>query len=79
MDLTNNKELILAIFIVMIILINVWLFTSLKKNKSNQTFHILKKSTDVLKDPFKKEYQDINELSRMIKELDNNDKNKENL
>lgn len=71
MDFSINKELVLIIFILAIILINVGLFSALRKNKSGSSIQILKNSFNVVKDPFKKENQQIDELSNLIKELEN--------
>ena len=79
MDLSAYKELFLIMFIVLAIATNVWLFTSFKKNKSESSFHILRKSADTLRDPFKKENQDLEELSLLLKNIKNETINKENI
>jgi hypothetical protein len=79
MELSAYKELFLILFIILVLATNVWLFTSIKKNKSESTFHILKKSTDTLRDPFKKENKDLEELSLLVKNIKNETVNKENL
>ncbi len=76
-------------FIVLVLATNVWLFTSIKKiksdgsfhilKKSDGSFHILKKSADTLRDPFKKENTDLEELSLLVKNIKNETINKENL
>jgi hypothetical protein len=57
----------------------VWLFSSFKKNKSEGSIHILKKSANTLRDPFKKENKDLEELSLLVKNIKNETINKENL
>lgn len=76
MDILRNKELFLGIFIVVIILINVSLFSALRKNKSGSTMQILKTSFSSVKDPFKKENEQMEELSQLINELQNKNTNK---
>lgn len=77
MNLSSYKELFLILFIILVLATNVWLFTSIRKNKSESTFHILKKSAETLRDPFKKEYKDLEELSLLVKNINN--ENEENL
>jgi hypothetical protein len=77
MDLSAYREVFLILFIVLVLATNVWLFTSFKKNKSESTFHILKKSGETLRDPFKKEKKDLEELSLLVKNIKN--QNEENL
>jgi archaellum component FlaG (FlaF/FlaG flagellin family) len=89
MELSAYKELFLIMFIVLVLATNVWLFTSIKKiksdgsfhilKKSDGSFHILKKSADTLRDPFKKENTDLEELSLLVKNIKNETINKENL
>ena len=79
MELPFSKELILAIFIIMIIAINIWLFSSLNKNNSQSTFQILKKSAETLRNPFKKENENLEELSRIVKNFSSDEKNKEKI
>ena len=79
MELSAYKELFLILFIVLVVAMNVWLFTSLKNKKLDSSLHILKKSADTLRDPFKKENKDIEELSLLLKNINNETKNKENL
>jgi hypothetical protein len=79
MNLSSYKELFLILFIVLILATNVWLFTSIKKNKSEGSIHILKKSANTLRDPFKKENKDLEELSLLVKNIKNETINKENL
>ncbi len=76
MDFLSNKELFLGIFIVAIILINVILFSALRKNKSGSSMQILKSSFSSIKDPFKKENEQVEELSQLINELQNKNTNK---
>jgi len=66
MDLSNFKEIIAILFILIIFLLNIWLFTAFKKNKST-SLDILRKSTETLRNPFKQENQKIDELSNLIK------------
>lgn len=70
MDFSGSKEVVLFIFILAIILINIGLFSALRKNKSGSSLEILKNSFIVAKDPFKKENQQIDELSNLVKELE---------
>ncbi len=70
MDFSVNKELVLIIFVLAIILINVGLFSALRKNKSGSSREILRKSFNVAKDPFRKENQQLDELSDLVKELE---------
>jgi len=79
MELSTFKELFLILFIVMVVATNLWLFTSIKKSKSQSSMHILKKSTDVLRDPFKKGNKDLEELSLLVKNIKNENNNEENL
>ena len=79
MNLSAYKELFLVLFIVLVLATNVWLFTSIKKNKSEGSIHILKKSANTLRDPFKKENKDLEELSLLVKNIKNETINKENL
>lgn len=69
MNLSTYQGLIVALFIIMIIAINIWLFTSIKNNKTQSTFNILKKSAETLRDPFKQENKDIEELSVLVKKI----------
>lgn len=79
MELSAFKEFFLILFIVMILATNLWLFTSIKKSKSQSSYHILKKSADVLRDPFKKGNKDLEELSLLVKNIKNENNNEENL
>jgi len=79
MELSAYKELFLILFIVLVLAMNVWLFTSIKNKNSDSSFHILKKSADTLRDPFKKENKDLEELSLLVKNIKNETKSKENL
>lgn len=79
MDLSAYKELFLIMFIILVLATNVWLFTSFKKNKSEGSFHILRKSADTLRDPFKKENEDLEELSLLVKNVKKETINKESL
>jgi hypothetical protein len=79
MNLSAYKELFLILFIVLVLATNVWLFTSIKKNKSEGSIHIFKKSANALRDPFKKENKDLEELSLLVKNIKNETINKENL
>jgi len=79
MELSTFKELFLILFIVMVVATNLWLFTSIKKSKSQSSFNILKKSADVLRDPFKKGNKDLEELSLLVKNIKNENNNEENL
>lgn len=69
MDFLSNKEIFLGIFIVAIILINVSLFSALRKNKSGSALQTLKTSFSTVKDPFKKENEQMEELSHLINQL----------
>ena len=77
MDLSNFKEIIAILFILIIILINIWLFTAFKKNKST-SLDILRKSTETLRNPFKQENQKIDELSDLVKNLSKENNNQHN-
>lgn len=79
MDLSEYREFFLILFIVLVLATNVWLFTSIKKGKSESTFNILKKTAETLRDPFKKENKDLEELSLLVKNIKNKNKNEENL
>lgn len=79
MELSAYKDLFLILFIVLVVAMNVWLFTSLKNKNLDSSLHILKKSADTIRDPFKKENKDIEELSLLLKKINNETKNKENL
>ncbi len=79
MELSAYKELFLILFIVLVLAMNVWLFTSIKNKNSDSSFHIFKKSADTLRDPFKKENKDLEELSLLVKNIKNETKSKENL
>jgi hypothetical protein len=78
MDFLSNKEIFLGIFIVAIILINVSLFSALRKNKSGSTMQILKISFTTVKNPFKKENEQMEELSHLINQLQDKNTNKSN-
>ena len=78
MDFLSNKEIFLGIFIVDIILINVSLFSALRKNKSGSTTQILKISFTTVKNPFKKENEQMEELSHLINQLQDKNTNKSN-
>ncbi len=78
MDFLSNKEIFLGIFIVAIILINVSLFSALRKNKSSSTTQILKISFTTVKNPFKKENEQMEELSHLINQLQEKNTNKSN-
>ncbi len=79
MNLSAYKELIVAGFIVLVVAINIWLFTSIKKNKNEGSFHILKKSADALRDPFKQENKDLDELSLLVSKIKTENIKEENL
>jgi hypothetical protein len=79
MNLSAYKELIVAGFIILVVAINIWLFTSLRKNKTQGSFHILKKSAESLKDPFKQENKDLDELALLVNKYKIENKNEENL
>ena len=70
MDFLNNKELIMILFIIVIIAINWALFSALRRSQTGNSINILKNSYEVAKNPFKKEYQQMDELSKRIKELE---------
>mgnify|MGYP001327305234 FL=1 len=69
MELSAYKEWIVIGFIVLVLFINIWLFTSLKKGKSSSTIQVLKKSAATLKDPFIKENADLNELADLVQKI----------
>ena len=77
MDLSNFKEIIAILFILIIILLNIWLFTAFKKNKST-SLDIRRKSTETLRNPFKQENQKIDELSDLVKKLSKENNNQHN-
>ncbi|MDO9087759.1 MAG: hypothetical protein Q7U53_16240 [Anaerolineaceae bacterium] len=77
MDLANFKEIIAILFILIIIGLNIWLFTAFKKNKST-SLDILRKSTETLRNPFKQENQKIDELSDLVKNLSKEKINQQN-
>jgi|GEM_PF-1662515 Tfp pilus assembly protein PilO len=77
MDLSNFKEIIAILFILIIFLLNIWLFTAFKKNKST-SLDILRKSTETLRNPFKQENQKIDELSNLVKNLSKENNNQHN-
>ena len=77
MDLSNFKEIIAILFILIIFLLNIWLFTAFKKNKST-SLDILRKSTETLRNPFKQENQKIEELSNLVKNLSKENNNQHN-
>ncbi len=79
MNLSAYKELIVILFIVLIVALNIWLFTSIKKNKTSGSFHILKKSAETLKDPFKQENKDLEELSFLVNKLKTETEKEEHL
>lgn len=79
MDMSEFKELFLILFIVLVLAINVGLITSIKKNKSESSFHIFKNTADTLRDPFKKENKNLEELSLLVKKIKNETSSKENL
>ena len=70
MDFLNNKELIMFLFIIVIIAINWALFSAFRRSQTGNSINILKNSFEVAKSPFKKEYQQMDELSKRIKELE---------
>jgi hypothetical protein len=82
MDFSSYKDLVLIVFILIIIVINIGLFSSFRKNKSNGTINLLRKSTEVMRDPFKKEKSEMAELSSLVNKLketnklDNNNEEK---
>jgi hypothetical protein len=69
MNLSAYKELIVVLFIIMIFAIYIWLFISVTKNKTQGSFHILKKSADTLRDPFKQEKKNLEELSLLVNKI----------
>mgnify|MGYP001207865731 CR=1 FL=1 len=69
MDLSEYKEIILYSFIIVIVLINLVLFSSFKKKKSNSSFEIIKKTTHMMRDPFKNENEKLEKLSRMVNDF----------
>ena len=69
MDISSVKDIVLVLFIMMIIALNVWLFSTFKKNKSDSSLQIFKKSAETLRNPFKQENQQIDELSSLVKNL----------
>jgi hypothetical protein len=69
MDLSDFKELILIFFIILVVALNIWLFTASKKNKSSSSLDILRKTADSLQDPFKHENKNMEELSFLVKNL----------
>ena len=77
MNLSAHKELIVVLFIILIIAINIWLFTSIKKSKSEGSFHILKKSAETLRNPFMQENKDLEELSLLVNKIKNETKKEE--
>jgi hypothetical protein len=79
MNLSAYKELIVTGFIVLIVAINIWLFTAIKKNKTSGSFQILKKSADALRDPFKQENKDLDELALLVSKINNENTKEENL
>jgi Tfp pilus assembly protein PilO len=79
MNLSAYKELIVILIIVLIVALNIWLFTSIKKNKTSGSFHILKKSAETLKDPFKQENKDLEELSFLVNKLKTETEKEEHL
>lgn len=60
---------IIFFFVLFIIWMNVWLFTSLKKDRSKGEIEIFKRVTKAIKDPFAQENQQLDDLSLAISSL----------
>jgi uncharacterized membrane protein YqiK len=65
--------IVLIIIVLFIIGINVWLFSSITKKKEQNEFQILKQVTQKLSNPYQKENQQLEELSRLTADLKNNE------
>ena len=63
---------IIFFFILFIVWMNVWLFTSLKKDRSNGEIEIFKRVTKAIKDPFALENKQLDDLSLAISSLQKN-------
>ncbi len=74
MDFSPYKDLVLVIFIIIIVVINIGLFSSFRKNKSNGMITLLRKSTEVMRDPFKNENREMDELSSLVNKLNETNK-----
>ena len=70
MNILNNKELIMVIFIIAIIAVNWALFSAFKRNRTGDSINILKNSLETAKNPFKQENQQLDELSQRVKDLE---------
>lgn len=65
--------IVLIIIVLFIIGINVWLFSSITQKKEQNEFQIFKQVTQTLSNPYKKDNQQLEELSRLTADLKNNE------
>ena len=67
-----SQVMIFTLLILFIVITNFIIFSMLKNKSGTSEFDLIRKSANSIRKPFEKEDQQINELSRMVNILNNN-------
>ena len=67
-----SQVMIFILLILFIVITNFIIFSMLKNKSGTSEFDLIRKSANSIRKPFEKEDQQINELSRMVSILNNN-------
>ena len=67
-----SQVMIFILLILFIVITNFIIFSMLKNKSGTSEFDLIRKSANSIRKPFEKEDQQINELSRMVNILNNN-------
>ena len=73
-----SQVIIFILLILFIVMINYVIFSMLKNKSGTSEFDLIRKSANSIRKPFEKEDQQINELSRMVNKLNNNQEVEDN-
>ena len=73
-----SQVIIFILLILFIVMINYVIFSMLKNKSGTSEFDLIRKSANSIRKPFEKEDQQINELSRMVNNLNNNQEVEDN-
>ena len=73
-----SQVMIFVLLILFIVITNFVIFSMLKNKSGTSEFDLIRKSANSIRKPFEKEDQQIDELSRMVNILNNNQEKEEN-
>lgn len=64
-EISGSTWIIIILFVIFIIIINVWLFSYPKGKKTKRTVMVIRDSMNVLKNPFQEEDKKLEELANL--------------